>query len=139
MLLMRSNSSGVVSWDRLLLLRTPCAHQHQDLSAEQRDIEVAILTSSIHSIIHPPKLPHSALEQRVDLLGAGDVGFDSDGARFAFAGDFSDELLGSGEACFVAVGEDEFRAAFAGEGDGGCLADAWGVKIRVSLKERGGW
>lgn len=94
---------------------------------------MGILTSSIDSVVDPPELRHGALEQRLDLLGAGDVCFDGDGGRFAFAGDLGDELLGSGEACLVAVGEDELCAAFAGEGDGGCLADACGVEVRVGL------
>ena len=39
---------------------------------------------------------------------------------------FVDESGGLGEAGFVAVGEDDLGAAFAGEGYGGGLADAWG-------------
>jgi len=89
-----------------------------------RRLIIAQHARRVADVVDAAKFRHAAVDEGLDGGGLGDVG--GDGEDCGGRGDGGDEGGGFVQAGAVQVGEDEFRAAFAGEGDGGRLADAWG-------------
>jgi hypothetical protein len=75
---MWSNSSGVDSCERLLLLKTPVLHDSKiSLPVLAHKIDQMVThTSSIYSIVDPAEFLNGFQYKLVDLLGAGDICLD---------------------------------------------------------------
>lgn len=102
-------------------------------------IEGVARTGSIDSIVDAAELFHRTRHEMIDLLCAGDICPDSQNLGFAGTDRFLDQFLRSLEALLVSVAEDELGAAFAGERDGRCLADACDVCFLACDPGNGFW
>lgn len=138
---MRSKEAVEVSWDFWLLLRIPVHLVNINTLSPFPSLKMSfggLLTRRIHRIIYPSKFLHRTLYQVLHLILLQDIdGLLQNLDVEPFASVFASAHQHFGrffQPIAVNVCDDDLLAALAGEGDGGCLADAFETVSSIDLR-----